>query len=171
LLGEAKLKTLDYTGAKEEFERAVTMSPALSEGHSMLGLALVGLSQADAAVAAFRKAADLDPNNFTAIFQMAVLAKQDNRLEEARKLLARSLSLRPGDVAVRYQVAAVDFAAGRTEESRRELEKIVAEAPGFSEAHVTLASAYYKLKRKEDGDRERDIVRRLAADAQSKREE
>jgi tetratricopeptide (TPR) repeat protein len=168
MLGEAKLNALDYTSAKEEFEKAAGMNPTLAEAYSMLGQALVGLNQADAAGAAFRKAAELDPNNFAAVFQMAILARQDNRLEEARKLLARSLSLRPGDAAVRYQIAVVDLAAGRTEESRGELEKIVAEAPDFSEAHVALASAYYKLKRKEDGDREREVVRKLAAVAQEK---
>ena len=168
LMGTAKLNSLDFTGARDELQKAAELNPALPEVHASLGLALLGLSQADAAAAEFRKELDVDPNNFAAVFQLAILAKQEQRFEESRKYLARSLSLRPGDPAVLYQSATVDIASGKLDEGCRELEGLVKLSPDFTEAHVSLAGVYYRLKRKEDGDRERALVRRLTAEAQSR---
>jgi tetratricopeptide (TPR) repeat protein len=167
LIGTAKLNSLDFTGARDELQKAAELNPKLPEVHGSLGLALLGLSQSDAAAAEFRRELEVDPNNFAAVFQLGILAKQDQRYPEARQYLTRSLSLRPGDPAVLYQFATVDVASGRLEEGRRELEELIRQSPDFTEAHVSLAGVYYKLKRKEDGDRERAIVRRLTAQTQA----
>jgi len=168
LMGTARLNTLDFAGARDELQKATELNPKLPEVHGSLGLALLGLSQADTAAAEFRKELEVDPNNFVAVFQLAILAKQNQRFEESRKYLARSLSLRPGDPAVLYQSATVDIASGKLAEGCRELEDLVKLSPDFTEAHVSLAAVYYRLKRKEDGDRERALVRRLTAEAQAR---
>ena len=168
LMGTARLNSLDFTGARDEFQKAVELNPKLPEAHGSLGLALLGLSQADAAAAEFRNELEIDPNNFVAVFQLAILAKQNQRFEESRKYLVRSLSLRPGDPAVLYQSATVDIASGKLAEGCRELEDLVKLSPDFTEAHVSLAGVYYRLKRKDDGDRERALVRRLTAEAQAR---
>jgi len=168
LMGTAKLNSLDFTGARDEFEKAIRLNPALPEAHASLGLALLGLSQADAAESAFHKALELDPHNFTAALQSGILARQNHRYEVARVLLEKSLRLRPGDSGVRYQLALTAVAMGRTDEGRSALEALVRDEPKFVEAHVSLAGVYYKLKRKEDGDRERAIVRDLNAESQAR---
>ena len=168
LMGTVKLNSLDFTGARDELQRAAELNPKLPEVHGSLGLALLGLSQNDAATAEFRRELEVDPNNFAAAFQLGILAKQEQRYAEAREYLARSLRLRPGDPAVLYQSATVDVASGKLEEARLELEDLIRRSPEFTEAHVSLAGVYYKLKRKEEGDRERAIVRRLTAEAQAR---
>ena len=168
LIGTAKLNSLDYTGARDDLQKADELNPKLPEAHCSLGLALLGLSQADAAEGEFRKELEVDPNNFAAVMQLAILAKQNQRFEESRKYLTRSLSLRPGDPAVLYQSATVDISSGKLEEGRRELEDLIKASPEFTEAHVSLAGLYYRLKRKEDGDRERALARRLTDEAQAR---
>jgi Tfp pilus assembly protein PilF len=117
---------------------------------------------------AFRKELAANPNDYNANMQLAVLLKEDEKIEEAAVCLHRALQVRPGDLGVRYQLATIDLHAGKSEAARGELLSIVKEAPGFVEAHVTLATVYYRLKRKEDGDRERAIVQKLNAEAQAK---
>ena len=170
LLGTAHLNSLDFTAARDDFEKAVALNPKLQEANASLGLALLGLSQADAAADAFRKEIAIDPNNFAAVLQSGILAKQNQSFPEARQFLRRALALRPRDAGVRYQLATVEIAAGGIEEGRRQLESLIKDHPDFLEAHVSLSSAYYRLKRKEDGDRERAIVRRLTAEAQAKQQ-
>lgn len=168
LLGTARMNSLDFTAARDEFEKAVQLNPKLQEANASLGLALLGLSQADAAAEAFRKEIAVDPNNFTAVLQSGILAKQNQKYPESRQFLKRALALRPGDAGVRYQLATVEVVAGAVDEGKRQLEALIADYPDFLEAHVSLSGAYYRLKRKEDGDRERAIVRKLTAEAQAK---
>ncbi len=167
LLGTAKLDVHDYLGAREDFQKAVTLNPKLPEAHAYLGLALARVSDVEKATAEFRAELALDPNNFLATFELGVLAAKEKRNVEARKLFARSLSLRSGDAAVRYQLAALDLAEGQVEKARIALEAIVKESPDMTAAHVNLATVYYRLQRKEDGDRERAIVRKQNAASQA----
>ena len=113
----------------------------------------------------------LDPYNFTATFQLGMLAKRDQRFEEALPLFERSLALHPGDPSVEYRIATIQLATDKIEEARRSLEKLAHEWPQFLEAHVSLATIYYRLKLREGGDRERAIVRRLTAEQDRKAEE
>jgi tetratricopeptide (TPR) repeat protein len=168
LVGTVRLNSLDYTGARDELTKAVEMNPKLPEAHASLGRALLALTELQAATDQFHTELEIDPNNFVAVFQLGILAKQNESWDEARKFLTRALKLHPGDGAVAYQIALVDAGAGRNDDARRELEALLKESPDFTEAHVSLASIYYKLKRKEDGDREREIVRRLTAETQAK---
>jgi len=121
-----------------------------------------------AAAREFRRALELDPNDFDSCLQLAGLLRQDQALPEARTWLQRALRLRPGDLAVRFQLGAIDLSENRIDEARAELESIVRESPEFTEAHVTLATVYYRLKLKEDGDREREVVRKLNTASQAK---
>jgi Tfp pilus assembly protein PilF len=167
LMGTAKLDVRDYLGAREDFEKAVTLNPKLPEAHAYLGLALARVSDVEKATAEFHAELALDPNNFLATFELGVLAAKEQKNAEARKLFVRSLNLRPGDPGVRYQLASLDLAEGQVEKARVALEAIIKESPDFTAAHVNLATVYYRLQRKEDGDRERNLVRKLNAASQA----
>jgi len=168
LLGTAKLNASDYAGARADFLKALELNPQVPDGHASLGLALVSLGEAGAAADAFRKELEVDPLNFTAAFQLALLEKKARHFEEASALLKRCLDLRPGDDAIRYQMATGDLATGKLDSARETLEDIVKKNPSFTEGHVSLATVYYRLNRREDGDRERALVRQLTAEAQKK---
>jgi tetratricopeptide (TPR) repeat protein len=125
----------------------------------------------EAAAAAFRKALDANPYDYTGNLQFAVLLKDDEKYAEALACLHRALQVRPNDVGVRYQLAGITLHEGKLDAARRDLEAIVKEAPAFTEAHVTLATVYYRLNRKLDGDRERATVQKLNAETQAKQQQ
>jgi tetratricopeptide (TPR) repeat protein len=171
LLGTTKLNAQDYPAALTDLSKAVELNPNLPDVYSFYGQALVGTGDSAGAVEAFRKALAANPYDFKANVQLAVLLKEDEKMDEALVCLRRALQVRPGDLGAQYQVAAIDLHEGRIAASRRALESIVKESTGFTEAHVTLATVYYRLKRKEDGDRERVIVQKLNREAQAKQQQ
>ena len=171
LLGTTKLTAQDYPAALADLSKAVELNPNLPDVYSYYGQALLATGDPAGATEAYRKALAANPNDFKANMQLAVLLKEDEKIDEAMACLRRALQVRPRDLGARYQLAAIDLHAERVEAARRTLESIVKEAPGFTEAHVALATAYYRLKRKDDGDRERVIVQKLNREAQAKQQQ
>jgi cytochrome c-type biogenesis protein CcmH len=75
-LGEARFAREDFQGAADAFRRASTLAPAVAMHHSALGEALVMASRVeplpDPALAAFRRAVELDPRDPRARYFLAV---------------------------------------------------------------------------------------------------
>jgi tetratricopeptide (TPR) repeat protein len=120
-----------------------------------------------AAVDAFRKELEGNPNDFTSNLDLGALLRQDQKNQEALSYFERALRSRPGDPGARFQIASVHFTQGNIDQALAELEQLVRDSPQFSEAHVTLATIYYRLKRKADGEGERAIVQKLNAERQA----
>jgi tetratricopeptide (TPR) repeat protein len=171
LLGTTKLRAQDYPAALVDLAKAVELNPKLPDVYTYYGQALLATGDSAGAVDAFRKALVANPNDFGSNMQLAILLKEEDKMDEAVACLDRALRVRPGDPGARYQRATILLHDNKTEDARAELEAIVAEAPDFTEAHVTLATVYYRLKRKGDGDRERAIVQKLTAQTQAKQQQ
>jgi tetratricopeptide (TPR) repeat protein len=154
-----------------DLAKGVELNPNLPGAYTYYGQALLRTGDAAAAIEAFRKALMANPWDFGSNMQLAILLKDDGKMEEAVECLNRALRVRPDDPGARYQHATILLHDNQTEDARAVLETIVAEAPGFTEAHVTLATVYYRLKRKADGDRERAIVQKLTAQTQAKQQQ
>jgi len=167
LMGTAKLGVSDFTGAMEDFGKAVALNPKLPSVNAFYGQALMATGDTAGAAGAFRAELAINPNDFDSNLNLGAILRQDQQYGEASRLFARALRTRPGDLRARYQLANMALSTGKTEEARSELEAIVREAPKFTEAHVSLATVYYRLKRKDDGDRERALVLKLNEEAQA----
>ena len=168
LLATTKMNAADFPGALQDLTRAIELNPRLPSVHAYYGQALMATGNTKAASQAFRAELALNPNDFTANLNLAVLLKQDRDYDQAIPLLQRALRIRPGDIRVRYQIGAIYLAQGKLTDALAELEAVVKEAPTLTEAHAALATTYDRLKRTEDGDRERAIVKKLNAESQPK---
>lgn len=168
LMGMAHLSRRDYQSARVELERAVDLNPELPSVQLMYGRALLGVSERDRAIRAFRRALQQDPDNFEANLHLGSLYRQDQKFEEALIYLKRAAAVRPDDLALRHVMAGTYLGLNQPEEARVLLEALVKDAPDFIDGRVLLATTYYRLKRKEDADRERAIVARLTAEQQAK---
>jgi tetratricopeptide (TPR) repeat protein len=168
LMGIALRESHDLAGAVKEFGKAVAINPALPDVHALYGQALAASGDRARAVEEFEAERRANPNDYTANINLGVMAKEDQRLDEARAFLDRALRVRPGDPATRYQLATLQMASGDVVGAQQILETLVSEHPGWLEPHVSLATVYYRLKRKEDADRERAIVDKLTREAQAK---
>jgi Tfp pilus assembly protein PilF len=168
LMGLALREAHDLAGAVTSFGKAVALNPNLPDVHAMYGLALIASGNRDKAREEFEAELKANPHDYTANVNLGVIAKEDQRLDEAAAFFARALNVRPADPATRYQVATLKMAANDVDTARVTLEALVAEHPNWLEPHVSLATVYYRLKRRADGDREREIVDRLTKEAQAR---
>jgi len=168
LIGSILLLADDGQTAIKELERAIELNPKLPTLRAWYGRALMRMGDSEKARSAFKSELSDNPNDFDANLFMGVLLKQDRSLDEAFGYLSRAIRLRPRDSYGRYHLGALYATMGRAGEARGLLEDVVKEYPDFVEARVLLASVYYRLNRKADGDRERDIVKRLNSEQQSK---
>jgi tetratricopeptide (TPR) repeat protein len=167
LLGATKLSARDYPAALIDLAKAVELNPQLPDVYAFYGQALLRTGDSAAATEAFRKELAANPHDFTSNLQLAMLLKEDDKIDEALTCLQRALQVRPTDFGARFELATIYVLQEKTEDARRELEAIVKEAPNFKEAHVALATVYYRLHRKPDGDRERAIVQKLNAETRA----
>lgn len=167
LMGTTKFMVRDFSGARDDLQKAVELDPNLPDVYAYYGLALLTTGDQVGAKAAFERELKSDPNNFDANLRMGVLLRQDEDNDIALKYFEHALQVRPGDPGVRYQIAVVELSKGELEQAQRELEALVQEAPNFTEAHVSLATVYFREKRKEDGQKERAIVAKLNAEKQA----
>ncbi len=171
LLGIAHFGQHDYRAAKTELERALKLNPRLPAAHAVYGRSLMLLGEPDAAERAFRRALDVNVNDFDANLQLGNIRKSAERFAEASAYLERATTIRPHDLAARKLLASLRLQTGQVEEAVRMLETVVHEAPDAVDAHVQLATGYTRLKRKADADRQRAIIDRLNAEGQAKQAE
>jgi tetratricopeptide (TPR) repeat protein len=164
LLGVQHMRRVDSRQAVPELQRAAELNPDLPTVHSLLGVALMNAGERPAAMAAFRRELKSNPNDFQANLRLALLLRDENRLDEASDYLARAARLRPKDPDVMYGVARIQLGRDDLAGAQKTLEELTASAPGFEGGHVLLATVYYRTGRKEDGDRERATVERLKAE-------
>src|SRR6201999_389931 len=116
-----------------DLAKAVALNPNLPDLYSYYGQALLRTGDSGGAADAFRKALAANPYEFTANVQLAILLKEDEKIEESLTCLRRALQIRPNDLGVRYQLATISVHDGKLEPARRDLEAIIKEAPAFTE--------------------------------------
>ncbi|HEX4773121.1 MAG TPA: tetratricopeptide repeat protein [Bryobacteraceae bacterium] len=170
LMGTTKYMIADFSGARDDFQKAVELKPDLPDVFAYYGLALMTTGDQANAKIAFERELKSNPNNFEANLNLGALLRHDEDYDQALKYLHHALIVRPADPGVRYQIASIELSQGKIQDAERDLEKLVRDSPDFLEAHVTLATVYFREKRKEDGDRERAIFAKLNAERQAKNE-
>jgi tetratricopeptide (TPR) repeat protein len=170
LLGTSKYMSSDFSGARDDFAKAVELNPNLPDLFSYYGMALLSTGDQDGAKAAFLRELKQNPNDFESNLHMGVLLRHDENYDEALKYLHHALEIRPGDPGARYQIATIEISRDQLDAACRDLEALVKDHPNFIEAHVSLATVYFRQKRKADGDRERAIFAKLNAERQAKNE-
>jgi serine/threonine-protein kinase len=89
------LITWDWTGARSDFQRALTLKPGDSETLSNYSLLLSAVGRLPEAVAATRKATVLDPLSASAWHYLGVHLNSSGQLPEARIAFLRAIEISP----------------------------------------------------------------------------
>jgi Flp pilus assembly protein TadD len=96
-LGTLSLREKDPASAKGWFEKALRLNPRAPGTLTSLGLAQVQLGDDAGALDSWSKADSLDPRQYDALFNLAVLSGRTGRYDQARRALERFLSAAPPD--------------------------------------------------------------------------
>ena len=123
-LGYILLKKNDLDEAQKHFESAVQLNP--NDALNFYGQGLVAMNQAGnsavppGAIAAFEKAASLNPDFAPSWYYLAMIYSQrDETLQKALTDAQRAASLAPGESRYQLQLAALLERSGRPEEARK----------------------------------------------------
>jgi len=171
LMGQSELLRNDLVAAAGHLARAVQLNPKMPWAHTLYGQALKAAGQAEQAGTQFNEELKVNPYDFTANTEIALLLRQDGKLDAAQAHIALALQVRPNDPGALYQRASIHLLQGLTVQARQELEQLLHDYPSFSEAHAALATVYYRLKRTADGDHQTAEARRVREEAQKLLEE
>ena len=151
-------------GAVAAFERALAVDSTNGETWHQLGQSLMILGDFDEAVAAYRRALQLEPERPMTLVPLAAIARMRGRLGEARRIADSAVAV----VGVRSPYARVvranmSLAAGDAGAARRDAEVALAtdssySVPGLSVLSAALASAGDTAGAERELGRARDAV-------------
>lgn len=141
---------LDFDEARRETERALEkalqLDPQSSDAWRVQGLlhrvlairAAGGAEQSDIALAAFRRAVELDPRNSEALAMLAGQLVSGRQTEQAISLLRRALEMDPLSRNAQRMLGTALRVQGKLGEARRQLEGLVKLYPEYSSARISL---------------------------------
>jgi tetratricopeptide (TPR) repeat protein len=142
--GVAAFQAKRYADAVREFEGVVAERPEWPGGHLMLGRALLKLDKAQQAVAALRKAYDIDPNSPQTKMVLGQAYLEAKRYQEAANVLKGidPAKLDAGQRATFHQLnAAAMSGSGQADGAFEALQRAAAGSPNDANLHHQLGLA------------------------------
>ena len=145
-------------GLAAEFADAAMRRDARSAtAYAALGGVQMSVRHDDAAASAsFARALELDPNEESALSWQGTILLKEGRLEQARRMFARAVSLSPDVPGTLASLAWTDFLLGDYAEAIAFSKQMLRANALVSLARLTLANAY--IERKEYGNARRVIA-------------
>jgi serine/threonine-protein kinase len=107
----------DWSGARREAERAISLNPNSSEAHRANALLLSTLGRQKEAIAAAARARDLDPLALLTRTHESLFLYYDRRNEEAREKLVKTLEIEPNFWIALLTLGKIYVSEGRFEEA------------------------------------------------------
>lgn len=161
-LALVRAESLDFAGASDEFQRAMTLAPGNTRVLRDYGAFAVNMGRTDAGVAAARRAAALDPLNENSHSYLSSALLSGRRYDEAFAAYQDALSLRPKDPQWRALGYSIYYALGDFEKTREVCEGVANASKEFEDC---LALAYHKLGRQPDAETALARAKALDGDA------
>jgi tetratricopeptide (TPR) repeat protein len=159
-----------HTSARQAY--AAALSGTLS-GRHLIDVAIGRLAQVegdlDGAIAAFREAARLHPNDPVIHRELAGAYAAAGRIDEAFAELVAALLIDPRHVAALTMVAQLFLDTDRTEDAIAVLSTAVERDPNSAEAHYGLAVALSRAGRADEAARQFERFERVSGEALERR--
>jgi TolB-like protein len=118
-----RLGFLDFSGARADAEHALELSRNDSRTQNAYGAVLATFGQLPEAIAAMRRAIELDPLDETAWVNLGQLLMAAHDFPAARRALTRGQALSPDDTYARSDVGTLDLLEGRHKDGITEFQK------------------------------------------------
>ena len=112
--------------------------PGAFVAHNLYGNALAAQNKFKEAVAAFRKAIDIDPGIPEMHFNLGILLTNLNRTDEAILAYKKTINLRPNFTDAHYNLGFALQSQGKFAQAAESYQKAISQQPGFLEAIANL---------------------------------
>jgi Tfp pilus assembly protein PilF len=143
-LGIARLEQFDYAAAAEAFREALRIEPSLSAARLNLAIALFYDGKLDAAQAEVRAAAAAMPAAPQPAYLLGLIAKAQNRPDEAVSAFRRVLAIDPRDAGANVNLAQVYLQQRDTAQAIALFREATAAEPFNATAAYGLATAFMR---------------------------
>jgi tetratricopeptide (TPR) repeat protein len=137
---------------------------APTEGGATLARAVeLEESDADAAIAAYQEAIDVDPALVDAYLNRGRLLHETGRLRQAERTYRQGMKACPESALLFYNLGVLLEDMDRRREAARAYESALTHSPDFADCHYNLALLYEALSRPRDAIRHMSHYRRLSS--------
>ena len=159
-LAESESDASIFAAARDDLEHAIALDLKSYQAHYLLGNVLSRLNDPDRAIAEYRQAIDLAPDQPRTYFQLALVlrSRQDQPGEE--KVLAQALAADGHYAPAHCELGRILLEEHRLADAVTHLTSAIQFNPHSEEAYYLLARAYAGLGEK---DKSEDTVKRLVA--------
>lgn len=148
----------DWNGAREEFERAIQLSPNYAIAHQGYAIYLVCMGEFDRAKAEILQAQQLDPVNLNIRCDVGWILYFSRRMDESISQLKQVVDMDPSYAVAHAFLAPAYDQKGMYEEALAEAQKALALFEGNEHRIASLGIAYARAGKKHEA---RDILARL----------
>jgi tetratricopeptide (TPR) repeat protein len=133
--GLLALRQRNFDDAASRLERARSLAPESDHIQYLIGLLESGRGRPAEAVAALRRAVELNPKNLVATYKLAEESERqgdENSEAEFQRLVEKILEAQPDNLAALLELARVSAKRGDAETLRHAVEKISARSSGWT---------------------------------------
>jgi tetratricopeptide (TPR) repeat protein len=152
-LGRVRYQQNQFDLAIMEFQDVLARDPKNVKAQDNLGLSLEAKNQVEPAIAAYKKAIELDgsatQHSEQPYLNLGSLLAKSSRYDEAIPLLTHAVEIAPGQFKGHYELARAYFDSNRFEPARRQAEAAVQVDPKDSTGHYLLGRIYQRLGQKD----------------------
>jgi serine/threonine-protein kinase len=149
----------DFAGGGAEYERALALAPGSAEVQWLFASYAAKMGHVEPALAAARRIASLDPQNYLSYLRQAGDLSFLRRFDEAQVALQHAQALKP-DADIASQQANIYLATGQAEQVRQLCESLnTATVESFR--HYCLILAYHALGKEADAQSELERYKAL----------
>ncbi|MGI9165314.1 MAG: FG-GAP-like repeat-containing protein [Pyrinomonadaceae bacterium] len=130
--GLLALRQRNFDAAAERLERARSLAPNNDQIYYLIGLLESGRGRSTEAIAALRKAAELNPQNLRAIYHLAQEVERQgeaNSEVEYQQLMQKILAAQPDNLAALLELSRVAAKRGDADTLRKTVDRISARSP------------------------------------------
>jgi predicted Zn-dependent protease len=147
----AKLQNLDAAEAVKQLEKLIKIGKRKNNPylHLLHGDLLREAGDEEAAMQAYSRARELDPQNMIALSQLLFSLRRLERKEEAWPLLKLLLYHRPGDVTAKSSLIKDALSLGKEKETLLFFEELLHKYPERKELYGTIRKLHNAVTRKE----------------------
>ena len=149
--GVAQLEQFNYKEGAEAFRRALALDPQLKIANINLAIALFNLQDIEAALMAAQTAAKNTPESPQPAYILGLIAKNQNRNDDAADAFKRVLEIDPNDVGANVNLGQIYASQRKYTEAIAAFRAAIDVEPYNSTALYNLATALLRNNAREEG--------------------
>lgn len=144
-LGNSYFDAERYSEARDAFARSLELDSTSSDAFTNLGLTQRVLGDSEAAIANYRKALTISPDDITTLQNLVVALQAEGRAAEALDPLSRLVEMAPASVPLLNDYALTLEAAARFSDAAAVYNQVLKIQPDDLRVHYALGRCYFEL--------------------------